>query len=436
MASRSPDKPALVSAYRKLTGDTRTRVLRHAQQQWAGMDSWSDSAADQLVSQLLPVVLGGQRVVASATAAFLRTWLDTPGSRAQLLDLDQVTGTALRGVDPAIVYRRPVIESRATFARLRKTGLDRQQVIDAAIDTGLRRLLGTASTDLQLTATLTSRQVLQAKKVKVYRRVTRPGACPLCLAASDRVYHVADLLPIHSGCHCIVVPGGVLPEALQRAANTDDPTGGRGLQIGQNGEIGPVLEWGDKTQGAGRRRRKATSGGSSGDGGIKPPPSASASTPDEPEFGTKVDLDVDADLVRSRPAVAMTYEQAMREAITEEFPHQHERMVVEWLRGLGVGEILRVRNLPEVKTPDAVIPNGLWQGTLELKEVQGLNGLRGEIAEGSLQSSRMVIDVLNGPYTEDQLTTAMRLGVWQARGPVTEIIVRDGDQRLHWKLPM
>lgn len=202
MASRSPDKPALAAAYRKLTGDTRTRVLRHAQQQWAGMDSWSDSAADQLVAQLLPVVLGGQRVVAGATAAFLRTWLDVPGSRTTtLLDLEQVTGTALRGVDPAIVYRRPVIESRATFAKLRKAGkLDRQQVIDAAIDTGLRRLLGTASTDLQLTATLTSQQVLKAEKVKVYRRVTRPGACPLCLAASDRVYHVADLLPIHANC--------------------------------------------------------------------------------------------------------------------------------------------------------------------------------------------------------------------------------------------
>lgn len=262
MASRSPDKPALVAAYRALTGDTRARVLRHAEQVWTGMDSWSDSAADRLVAQLLPVMLGGQRLVASATAAFLSTWLDVPGSRAKLLDLEQVTGTALRGVDPAQVYRRPVIESRATYAKLRKTGRDlsRQEIIDAAIDTGLRRLLGTASTDLQLTATLTSRQVLRAEKVKVYRRVTRPGACPLCLAASDRVYHVADLLPIHNSCHCVVVPGGLIPEALQRAGNDQDPTGGRGLQIGENAEIGPVLDWGDKIKPARTKPRGAPGG--------------------------------------------------------------------------------------------------------------------------------------------------------------------------------
>ncbi len=119
------------------------------------------------------------------------------------------------------------------------------------------RALGT---DLQLAATHTADQVLTRTGVTTYRRVTRAGACPLCVAASDRVYTVGDLLPIHTNCHCIVVPGPVLPSSLQRASNTDDPPpDGRGLQIGDNGEIGPVLEY-DQTAGTsgggGRGKRK------------------------------------------------------------------------------------------------------------------------------------------------------------------------------------
>lgn len=45
----------------------------------------------------------------------------------------------------------------------------------------------------------------------VYRRVVHPeksrgGSCGLCVAASTRVYTRADLKPIHSRCHCDVVP--------------------------------------------------------------------------------------------------------------------------------------------------------------------------------------------------------------------------------------
>jgi hypothetical protein len=45
-----------------------------------------------------------------------------------------------------------------------------------------------------------------------YRRIIHPelshktGVCALCLIASDRIYTVGELLPVHSGCHCTVVP--------------------------------------------------------------------------------------------------------------------------------------------------------------------------------------------------------------------------------------
>lgn len=258
MPSRPPDPQALVDAHRRVTGDVRSRVLRACQAAWEDMGSWSDADADRLLARLLPVLAGGQRSTATATAAFLTTWL---GARPAALDFTEVTGQALRGVDPAQVYRRPVVEARVTYARLAATAPSDAAVVDMAVEAGLRRLLGTADTDLQLTATRTSRQVLRSQKVATYRRVTRAGACGLCVAASDRVYRVADLMPIHSGCHCIVVPGSALPQALQRDGNDDDPTGGRGLRIGENAEIGPVLDYANATEGVSRKRTRKRGAG-------------------------------------------------------------------------------------------------------------------------------------------------------------------------------
>ena len=44
-----------------------------------------------------------------------------------------------------------------------------------------------------------------------YRRVIRPelsktGTCGLCVAASDQFYSVENLMPIHPGCNCAVLP--------------------------------------------------------------------------------------------------------------------------------------------------------------------------------------------------------------------------------------
>ena len=473
-----PDhRPALVEAYRRVTGDIRARTLRHASGLWVQMGSWSDDAADTLVTRLVPVVSGAEQATSASTVAFLAQYVGLPARDIPRVDVSQVTGTALRGVPPDQVYRRAVIEARATYARLREAGMDSTELIDAASQAGLRRLLGTAGTDLQLAATHTSDQFLQATGIDTYRRVTRAGACPLCVAASDRVYTVGDLLPIHTGCHCIVVPGTVLPKALQRDSNDQDPTGGRGLRIGDNAEIGPVLEWDTTVAKGGKRTRRRNAGattdeqclamkraqldgyektlaegrgtpwmeqkaaelraevgqGSGSAGGTPPPGGVSAGGAEGPYFGTPVDLEVDADIVRSRPDTAMSFEQALAESIPDDFVRRHELIVANWLRDQGL-TVLRVRNDPDLKTPDAILPDGPWKGTVDFKEVQGLNGIRSQVQEGSLQSKRMIIDVLNGPYGEEDLATAMRLGIWEAPRPVTEIIVRDGARTLHWKL--
>lgn len=236
-----PSKADLVEAYRALTGRQRDRTVATAAQLWLLMDSWSDEAAEALLSQLLPVALAGQRVVANATGAYLQSMIGAPVR----LDLDEVTGAALRsGTDPSEVYMRAVVKARTAYSRT--------DLVDAGINAGLDQLLATVEQDLQLASTHAARAAMQQGRVDAYRRATRSAACPLCVAASDRVYGTSELLPIHSHCRCVVVPGEKLPRGLRRASNAQDPLDGRGLLIDDSGEIGPVLDYADRAKNAKR----------------------------------------------------------------------------------------------------------------------------------------------------------------------------------------
>ncbi|HQR80945.1 MAG TPA: hypothetical protein PLT68_12060 [Actinomycetota bacterium] len=144
---------------------------------------------------------------------------------------------------------------------------------------------------------------------------------------------------------------------------------------------------------------------------------------------------MDPNLVLARPPAAMTFEQAMQESIPEDFALPSERRLAQWLRdGFGL-TVMRVRNDESKKSPDAVVPTGAWIGTVDFKELTTLNSLRSEIAEGSLQSSRMVIDMVGDEVTQAQLAEHIRLGIWGAPSQVTEVIVRHRGLVLHWKLP-
>lgn len=451
-------RPALVAAYRRITADTRARTLRHANGLWIQMGDWSDASADTMVSRLVPVVTGAERATAAATAAFLTQYRGIPARDAPPLDLAAVTGGALRGVDPQTVYLRSVIEARATYARLRDAGLDPAEIIDTASQAGIRRLLGAVGTDLQLAATHTADQQLSAAGITTYRRVTRAGACGLCVAASDRVYSVGDLLPIHTNCHCIVVPGDVLPTGLRRASNANQPTDGRGLRIGDNAEIGPVLDYDTAAAGSTKRTRKhgsasmtdeerqamkraqlagyektlsdgkprpwmeqkaaelraelgktpapASSGGSSG-GGL-PPGGAADGASDGP---------VGPD---ERPTAA----QLLAEGVIgrgHEYYKDAEGPIARWhdevfgTRFVSVMERdIRFPDIPNLKTPDSVdqAPGAdpeTWL-TAEIKQTQHARSARDQIRRGWRQSSRLIIEVLDITSSE-----AEELADWATR---------------------
>lgn len=231
-----PSKAATIEAYRAMTLAQRERTAATVGSVWLSMDSWSDAAAKRMLAQVVPVVIGGQQATATATAAYLQAMT---GTKVGKLDMSKLTGAAVRnGVSPMDVYMRAVVKARVTYSR--------SDLVELAVNEGMKQLMGSVSIDLQRTATRTAAETLSRAGVGNYRRATRAGACPLCVAASDNVYSTSELLPIHTHCGCVVVPGAKLPKGLQRAGNATDPLDGRGLIVDDNGEIGPVLDYADR----------------------------------------------------------------------------------------------------------------------------------------------------------------------------------------------
>lgn len=212
---------------------------------------WYDKAAlDDFHTRAAALVRQGQVTTGNLTATFTdRTLVDlglTPSRR------DLVLPQLLRDVPPDEQWERPAKEYR----RLRVTGLDELKAQLAAE----ARAEQMATMDLALAAREASRQRLQVAGVKGYRRVIHPelaksGTCGLCVVASDRIYRKSELLPLHNGCNCTVLPIAGSDDPGLRINTADltaiyDAAGGDNtraalqrvrIQVNQNGELGPVL---------------------------------------------------------------------------------------------------------------------------------------------------------------------------------------------------
>ncbi|TDO18143.1 hypothetical protein EV580_1325 [Mycobacterium sp. BK086] len=109
---------------------------------------------------------------------------------------------------PAALYRWAQSQGNPNAADL---ALGR---IDNLVDTNLMLAHRFASQEMIVRAANlddTGKRSRGRRGVKVigYRRVIHPelsrtGTCGMCIVASDRIYHVAELLPIHGGCNCTI----------------------------------------------------------------------------------------------------------------------------------------------------------------------------------------------------------------------------------------
>lgn len=201
----SGPEAALQQAYATQVAEVRRRVLAYLGATWLGLGSWRDSDVDAFVALIVPMVLGGQRTIASLTSAYLAELAVLRfGGRFEpaQIDLRDVTGAAVRaGTPPEQVYARAGTQTWTALSR----GADLQQ----AVAQGLDRAQEAAATDLQLTKTHTVRAALEQDKrgPTGYRRVLEgPTSCGLCALAATQRYLASDLMPIHPACDCGVEP--------------------------------------------------------------------------------------------------------------------------------------------------------------------------------------------------------------------------------------
>ncbi|MEV7250776.1 hypothetical protein [Streptomyces cyaneofuscatus] len=234
-----------------------TATLGRTSRAWTDLGSWRERDVKRFQGRALPVLLAGQRRVASLTATYLEQLYRVVDADAEqlALDFDEVSGRGLRDVDPEDVYRRPFKEIW--------NALDDGVAFDAAFKRGTRRLETLAKTDLQLARTHTVREAGDEMPKFSYtvRELQGEYDCALCMIASTQRYHKRDLAPIHPGCDCLVKlvtadedPGQVIDEEklerihelVEEALGKSD-RGGRAVDYrkiivaNDHGEIGPVL---------------------------------------------------------------------------------------------------------------------------------------------------------------------------------------------------
>jgi hypothetical protein len=192
----SPSRLQIHRAYRTSQHVMRTRVQLFVNNAWGSLDSWRAPDIERFARRVAPVVAGGQRQMAAMTDGYLA---QMTGARTVGVPPKLVTSAAMRGADTMDVYMR----SGPTVWRSLASG----SPLQAAVLSGLNRMLSTAATDLQLAKTHSSRYVLErSATVTSYLRVPEDDACDFCLLASTQRYHAGDLMPLHSRCGCDVDP--------------------------------------------------------------------------------------------------------------------------------------------------------------------------------------------------------------------------------------
>lgn len=156
-----------------------------------------------------------------------------------------------RGVRPFDVWSRPIHVYREV---LRRGGTTAEAFAAARL-----RAEVLANMDLSMAQRDAVLAQLGIEGALKYRRVIRPelsrtGTCGLCIAASDRVYNIGTLMPLHARCVCTILPiiGDVDPgmrlnqadlgQLYEDAGSTSAAALKRiRYRVAEHSEVGPLL---------------------------------------------------------------------------------------------------------------------------------------------------------------------------------------------------
>ena len=220
--------------------------------------AWVMAGADEgrFVTEAVAIAAAARSAVVAEVDAYLTTYLTLQGAPTRLAGLN--ADAYSRPVDPDVQWRRPFTQQRLRLAE--------GAAFPEAVRFGQHQASTMLATDLQFASRGASRdRIADADGIDGYRRVPSGSSqtCGLCIAASDQLYHVEDLMPIHDHCQCEVRPvsvarrtglsdgeyqrlleqtgGDTSKAALSKVRLGDLPDGDIPFRVVNHGELGPYL---------------------------------------------------------------------------------------------------------------------------------------------------------------------------------------------------
>lgn len=206
MTQPTASQAAVVAAYQQQTASLRDQVAAFLTALWRSLGQYRASNATGFAAQAVPFVEAAMNHMQAITAAYLATLHGAAGgSDVPVASPTLGISDVRNGADPVDVYGRPF---HLVWRRLNELQPLDGPKIEQAIQSGEDRAVQIAVTDLQLAKTHTARdQMAGNKRIVGYRRQLEGAhSCALCVVASTRLYHKAELMPIHPACDCEVVP--------------------------------------------------------------------------------------------------------------------------------------------------------------------------------------------------------------------------------------
>ena len=229
---QGPETAAVVQAYRRIAQRLRQATTAGLVGTWQALPNLDDEVVAAWAARGGPQLDRAQAGVAAATAAYLVATAPEGQRTPVPVPPELVTSEALRGV-PAdeLLHRAP---EQAWYA------LSEGKEHPEAMYLAALRIAALVNTGLQLSHTHAARHVMTRRRVPTYRRAARANSCDLCALAARQTYRSADLMPIHHGCGCVVVPGWQGGD-LDDRRTYDDEAYEDEVAVREHDEIGPVL---------------------------------------------------------------------------------------------------------------------------------------------------------------------------------------------------
>lgn len=214
---------ALAEAH--IEGERRLRLLvtSRVEQIWRGLPGYDRGDVDRWLSQVLPVVLAGQRASVALTDGYIARVMRRPPLG---LDPGAIIAGVRGGVSPEEVYARPMTTVW--------TALGNGSLYDDAVASGMARASEMAAFDVQASMRATAGAVQRAdQNIFGYQRVASGSACDFCAELDSAYVKSGDAMPIHPNCSCSLEP---LTAPHPRAAKLPS-----GVSVHEHGEMGAVL---------------------------------------------------------------------------------------------------------------------------------------------------------------------------------------------------